>query len=50
MKRISILRIAGACALAAALTSCNAGRQPNRPDIVLVVVDSMRPDHLTPLG
>jgi arylsulfatase A-like enzyme len=50
MKRIPLLRIAGACALAAALASCDAGRQTARPNIVLVVVDSMRPDHLTPLG
>jgi arylsulfatase A-like enzyme len=45
-----VLRIAGACALAAALASCDADRQPARPNIVLVVVDSMRPDHMTQMG
>jgi arylsulfatase A-like enzyme len=40
------LLLAAACALA---TACSA-RAPRRPDVVLIVVDSLRADHLSHLG
>ena len=47
--RLALLALVAAGAAAATLVSCGGG-EPARPDVVLIVIDTLRPDHLELYG